>query len=143
MTTNGKRTLLGITYYSLILFMIVLIVFFILGLRSERVYTWAEVCYIIISVLLALEVIYDLTCNFSGSMKFSSGVVLIVLTYITVILSFILFGIMATNGRIPFEMTDIFIMQIGLSYAINILAIIIYCIGTQWSNRNLTNEIKR
>lgn len=143
MTINGKRTLLGITYYSLILFMIVLIVFFILGLRSERVYTWAEVCYIIISVLLALEVIYDLTCNFSGSMKFSSGVVLIVLTYITVILSFILFGIMATNGRIPFEMTDIFIMQIGLSYAINILAIIIYCIGTQWSNRNLTNEIKR
>ena len=143
MTTNGKRTLLGITYYSLILFMIILIVFFILGLRSERVYTWAEVCYIIISVLLALEVIYDLTCNFSGSMKFSSGVVLIVLTYITVILSFILFGIMATNGRIPFEMTDIFIMQIGLSYAINILAIIIYCIGTQWSNRNLNNEIKR
>ena len=142
MTTNGKRTLLGITYYSLILFMITLIVFFILGLRSYRVYTWAEVCYIILSVLLLLLVIYDVICNVRGNMKFSAGMVLIVLTYITAILSFVLFGVMATRGTIPFEMTDIFIMQVAFSYAINITTIIIYCIGTKWANNN-SNTITR
>lgn len=142
MTTNGKRTLLGITYYSLILFMITLIVFFILGLRSERVYTWAEVCYIILSVLLVLLVIYDLMCNYKGDMKFSSGIILIILTYITAILSFVLFGVMAVRGTIPFEMTDIFIMQVAMSYAINILTIIIYCVGAYWGNKNINYQNK-
>ena len=140
MTTSGKRTLLGITYYSLILFMVTLIVFFILALGNDRVYDWAQVCYIILSILLALQVLYDLCCNIRGKMKFSSGLILIVLSFITVILSFILFGSYANNGAVPFEYTDIFSMLLTMSYAINILSIIIYCIGAYWGNRSLNHE---
>ena len=142
MNTSGKKTLLGITYYSLILFMIVLIVFFILGLRNDRVYNWAQICYIILSVLLALEVLFDLCCNMRSNMKFTSGIVLIVLSFITVILSFVVFGSYANGGMVPFEYLDIFIMLLSMSYAINILSIIIYCVGAYWGNRNLNHETK-
>lgn len=143
MNTSSKRTLLGITYYALILYMISLIVFFILGLRSDRVYDWAQTCYTILSILLALQVLFDISCNMRESMKSTSGIILIVLTFINIILSYILFGAYAENGAIPFELTDIFTMQIAMSYAINILAIIIYCVGERWGNKNLSYENKR
>ena len=101
---------------------------------------WATICYIILSVLLALEVVYDMICNNRGDCKFGSGIVLIVLTFITVIMSFILFGDMSVRGAIPLTLTDTFYMQIALSYAINILTIIIYCVGAKLARYRLGEE---
>ncbi len=141
MTESGKKILQYIAYYGMILLMLAYIVFFIFGLQSDRVYTWAMICYEILCGLLVGLVVFDLICNYIGNYKFVSGLILIGLTIFTVAMSFAVYGAVAVKGAIPTDLQDIFYLQVAMSYAINILTIIIYCVGGMMRNRKLTNKI--
>ncbi len=141
MTESGKKILQYIAYYGMILTMLAYIVFFIFGLQSDRVSNWARICYIIICGLLVGLVVFDLICNYMGNYKFISGLILVAITIFTIAMSFAVYGAVAVRGAIPAGLLDIFYLQIAMSYGINILTIVIYCVGGMMRNRKLTNKI--
>lgn len=129
MYTSEKKVLSIMTYFALIAFMVTFVVFIYLALLDTVLPLWARITYYCLISLLVLDIIFDIVCTFTGMGKFVSGFILYVLTFATVILAFVLGGTMSVNGMIPTDTMGIFGGVVALSYAINILSIIIYCLG--------------
>lgn len=129
MYTSEKKVLSMMTYFALIAFMVTFVVFMCITLVDTALPLWATIAYFVLTGFLVLNIIFDIVCTYSNMGKFVSGFILYVLTFATIIIGFVLGGAVSVNGMIPMDTLGIFGSVIGLSYAINILAIIIYCLG--------------
>ncbi len=129
METTGKKVLLILTYYTLMLAMLGLSVFLFITLPSDRLATWIRVVYYILIGLLIALVIFDIICTNTKMNKYISGFILYGLTIAHLVVSFILYTFFARNGIVPADVMDIFMLVLMVSWAINILTIVIYCVG--------------
>lgn len=129
METTGKKILLILTYYTLMLAMVGLSIFLFITLPSERVDLWVKIVYYILVGLLIALVVFDIICTNTRMNKYVAGFILYGLTVLHLVVSFILYTTFAQNGMIPADVLDIFLLILSISWAINILTIIIYCVG--------------
>ncbi len=129
MYTSEKKVLSIMTYFALIAFMVTFVVFMCLALLDTALPLWARITYYVWIGVIVLDIIFDIVCTFTGMGKFCSGLVLYILTFATIIMGFVLGGSLSVGGIIPTDIMGIFGAAVALSYAINILAIIIYCLG--------------
>ena len=129
MYTNEKKTLSIMTYFTLIAFMVTFVVFGYILLTTTTLPLWAEIAYYVLISALVLNVIIDVVCTFSGSAKFTSGFMLYILTFAVVVVSMVLGSALSVGGVIPTETLGLYGGMIGLVSMIDVLAIIIYCLG--------------
>lgn len=137
MKTNANKTLLTIAYFGCILVMLALVVTLIIGLIRMDVALWVKICYIALSVLLVSVIIFDCVCLYTGTTTYIAGFILYALTVAVVIVSFVLYSRLALpSGLIPTADLSLFVFEMGNLVAIDILSIIIYCLG----NINVKNS---
>lgn len=137
MKTNANKTLLTIAYFGCILIMLALVVTLIIGLIRMDVALWVKICYIALSALLVSVVIFDCVCLYTGTTTYIAGFILYALTVAVVIVSFVLYSrLTLTSGLIPTADLSLFVFEVGNLVAIDILSIVIYCLG----NINVKNS---
>ncbi|MBP5651072.1 MAG: hypothetical protein J6X00_00140 [Clostridia bacterium] len=129
MYTGEKKVLSVMTYFALIAFMITFVVFAYILLTTTTLPLWAEIAYYVLISALVLNIILDIVCTFAGSGKFTSGIILYILTFAVIIVSMVLGSSLSVGGVIPTEMLGLYGGMIGLVATINILSIIIYSLG--------------
>ncbi len=136
MEFEQKRVLLNMVYYTTIAVMIALVVFLFISLNSASLANWERVSlYVVIGLLVAL-VIYDIICTCLNRDKYIAGFILYVITLALVILSLIMFAINSANGRLLIDISERFFRLILFSYIIDILVIVIYCVGQSLVKRD-------
>ena len=129
MDANLKKTLLNITYYTLIGGMVAFVVFFMITLAGASMAMWERVAYYILIGLLVAAVVFDIICTMKQSNKYIAGFILYVVTIAVVVLSLIIFALNSANGRLLIDISERFFRLILFSYLINALAVLIYVTG--------------
>lgn len=137
MDANLKRTLLTMTYYTLIGAMVALEIFFMITLAGASLAMWERVVYYILAALLVAVVVYDIICTIMHRQKYIAGFVLYVITIAVFVMSLIVFALNSGNGRLLIDISEKFFRLILFSYIINALAVLIYCTG-----ENLINTVQ-
>ena len=130
MRENAKKSLLTMAFYGMVIVMIAVIVSLFIGIDANGIATWARVCFIIISVLLVLDVLYMIVTMYSSMSAYPVGYILCVLSVATVIVCFI-FHQRLTPGTdlVPMVDLNIFLFMVGNLVIINLLTIAIYITG--------------
>ena len=130
MKENGKKTLLNLMYYGLVIVMIALIVSFFIGINNNGIALWARISSMIICIALTLLVVYMIICIYSGISAFTVGFILYGLTIASVIVSFIYYmRLTPANGLLTPANLSTFMFVIGNLLLINALTIAIYIAG--------------
>ena len=129
MSANAKKILANLVYYTLIGVMVALVVFFVIMLASRRMELYFQIPYYIICGLLVGVVVFDIICTVMHRNKYISAFILYGITLLTIAMSFVAYGLIATNGVVAINLLGKLISLIALSYAINAFAIIIFAIG--------------
>lgn len=129
MEFSGKKILLNIVYYTLIVIMMAIAVSFLIILGMSDMAMYAKIFYFILTVLFMLLIIFDIICTHLDRMKFVSGIVLYVLSIATLVMIFILYGMTASRAMIPTDSVNVFATLSSISLALMILSIVIYCVG--------------
>ena len=135
---DNKKTLCVMTYYTLIGMMVAFAVFFGVFLWMSSTPTFAQVLYTIWLVLIVCAIIFDIIGINANSMRGTIGYVLYVISVVTVIASFIVYGVMSNNGALIGDELSLFTILLALSYGINVLAIIIYAMGNTFSLKHIS-----
>jgi hypothetical protein len=130
MKETGKKTLLNLMYYGLVIVMVALIVSFFIGINNNGIALWARIVSMIICIALALLVVYMIICMYSGISAFPVGFILYGLTIASVIVAFIYYmRLTPANGLLTVVNLNIFMFVIGNLLLINALTIAIYITG--------------
>lgn len=127
MTIRGKKILSIITYYTLLsiaILMASLAILFVLN-RAEMP-MWATVLYTLWSCAVIGTLIFDIICTTSKRMKFISGILIYVLSIISIVVTAILY---LTNASLTSGLTAVF-MPVFTGVAAIILSTTIYMITT-------------
>ena len=142
MDANLKKTLLTMTYYTLIGAMVALEIFFMITLAGASMAMWERVCYYILAGLLVAVTVYDIVCTARHRQKYIAGFMLYIVTIAVVVLSLIVMALNSANGRLLIDISERFFRIILFSYIINALAVLIYCTGEKLIV-NITNRAKK
>ena len=142
MDANLKKTLLTMTYYTLIGGMVALEIFFMITLAGASLAMWERVVYYILAAALVVAVVYDIICTIMHRQKYIAGFVLYVITIVTVVMSLIVFALNSENGRLLLDISEKFFRLILFSYLINALAIAIFCTGEKLIT-TVQNRVKK
>ena len=134
---DNKKTLCVMTYYTLIGMMVAFAVFFGVFLWMSTTPLFAQILYTIWLILIVCAIIFDIIGINANTMRGTIGYVLYIITVVTVIASFVVYGIMSTNGALVGDDLSLFTILLALSYGINILATIIYAMGNTFSLKNI------
>ena len=130
MKNDANKTLLTIAYFGCVLIMLALVVTMFIGLLRENVAMWIKVCYIALACALVAVVVFDCVCVYMGVSTYVAGFILYALTVGVVIVCYIMYTRLAgTNGLIPTADLSLYLFAVGNLLAINILSIIIFCVG--------------
>ncbi len=124
MSVSNKKTLSQISYFTLAILAVLSSVFFINSLARSTVPMWARVTYYIWIGLMVGVVLFDIVCTKTREGKFISGMVVYVLSILSVIVPIILYFMNSDKtGLIP-EFFNVFItvslfsfMTVGLTIA--------------------------
>ena len=130
MKESGKKILLNLVYYTMVILMLAIIVNTFIGINNNDIATWARIVVMIISVLLALLVVYMIICMYSGISAFPVGFILYGLSIATAIVGFIYYmRLSPASGLISTINLNVFLFVVGNLVIINLLTIAIYITG--------------
>lgn len=126
MSIKGKKILSIITYYTLFGIAVIMAAMSILYTITRALPMWAKVLYVLWACAVIGTLIFDIVCTSTKRMKFISGIIVYVLSIISVIVTAILYLVRAglTTG-----LTTTF-MPIYTGVAAIILSTSIYLIAT-------------
>ena len=134
---GSKRGLLTLMYYTTIIFMAVFSVIFAVFLANHLTVTWARIAYYVWLALIVIAICYDIYCVITNNRRYYSGLLLYVITIVTLVASILLFFSFAENGIILATGLFGYISSVFLSYFINALAICIYFMGNHLNAERL------
>jgi hypothetical protein len=129
MEFNGKKILLNMVYYTVCALLLATGVTFMIFLALSDTRTILKVGYFILTTLFVLLMLFDIICTNLTHMKFVSGLVLYVLTIVTIVMAFIVYGTWSTRGMIAVDLVNMFSTLTSMSFILAILNIIIFCVG--------------
>ena len=126
MTVKGKKILSIITYYTLFGIAILMAAMSILFVINRALPLWAKVLYVLWSCVVIGTLIFDVVCTSTKRMKFISGILVYVLSIVSIIVTAILY---LTRAGLATGLTTTF-MPIYTGVAALILSTSIYMIAT-------------
>ena len=140
MRENAKRTLLNMTFFGMIIVMLAIVVTLIAGLFGNEFAGWVRVGFTILSILLVIDVIYQVITIFTHMDSYPAGLFLFILSVATVIMTFILYSRFSVRGgMIMLANLDFFLFAGANLIVINLLSIAIYIVGLYLKQ---PNEVK-
>lgn len=136
MEFQGKRVLLQMVYYTLIGLLLAVSVTFMIFLAISDIMLYSKIGYFILTSLFVLLMVFDIICTNINKMKFISGLILYVLTVLTVVMAFVVYAMNTTNGLIPTDTVNVFITLIAMSFGIAVIDILIFSVGEKFVEYN-------
>ena len=147
MLAKQKNILLAITYYTLATITICFSVLFMVFLASQTTALYQQIMYYILSSLVVLLVALDIIFTVIKSNKFVSGILIFVLTLVTICMGCVLYMLMQVDFAIPTANLFSYIGMMALSYLTTIMLIVLFCVGesmitnsTRISKRKTSND---
>ena len=126
MSIRGKKILSLITYYTLFGIAILMAAMTILFVLNRVVPMWAKVLYVLWACTVIGTLIFDVVCTSSKRMKFISGIIVYVLSIISIIVTAILYLV---SSSLTAGLTAVF-MPVYTGIAAIVLSTTIYMIAT-------------
>lgn len=126
MTIKGKKILSIITYYTLFGIATIMAAMSILFVLNRALPLWSKVLYTIWSCAVIGTLIFDIVCTTTRRMKFISGLIVYVLSIVSIVVTAILY---LTSASLTAGLTAVF-MPIYTGAAAVILSTSIYMIAT-------------
>ncbi len=117
MENSQKRVLLQMTYYTLIGLSIVFTIFFVLRISYSNMPLYIKIIYYIWSGVLILAVIYDIVCTLTNKMKFIVGIILFVLTILSIIMAIDVLFMQGINFKAITSVEIAYFINMSLSFA--------------------------
>jgi len=129
MGASSKNRLLTMTYFGLVAVMIAIVIFFCVTLASASMASWEKTALYVLVILLTLLVIYDIVSTIRHQNKYMVGLILFVLTLVLIAISLIIMALNSANGRLLIDITEKFFRILVFANIIDILAILVFCVG--------------
>lgn len=126
MSIKGKKILSVITYYTLFGIAVLMAALAILFIVNRALPMWSKVLYVIWSCAVIGALIFDIICTTTRRMKFMSGLIVYVLSIVSVVVTVILYLV---NSSLTAGLTAVF-MPIFAGTAAVIISTTIYMIAT-------------
>ena len=126
MTIKGKKVLSIIAYYTLFSIAILMASLSILFILNRVMPMWAKVLYTLWSCAVIGALIFDVVCTTTKRMKFISGIIIYVLSIVSIVVTAILY---LTSASLTAGLTAVF-MPVFTGVAAIILSTTIYMIAT-------------
>ncbi len=126
MDIKKKKILSVITYYTLFAISIIMACLAILFVINRGLPMWAKVLYVLWSCAVIGVLIFDVVCTSTKHMKFISGIMVYVLSIVSIIVTAILYLV---RSGLTTGLTETF-MPIYIGIAAIILSTSIYMIAT-------------
>ena len=126
MSIKSKKILSVITYYTLFGIAVLMSAMSILYVVNRALPLWAKVLYVLWACVVIGALVFDIICTSIRKMKFISGIIVYVLSIVSIIVTAILY---LTNAGLTVGLTTIF-MPIYTGTATIILSTSIYMIAT-------------
>ncbi len=141
MSVSKKKVLSQIVYFTLAILSVLSSIFFVTALARSAVPTWARVTYYIWIGLIIGVIVFDIVCTKTHEGKFISGLIVYVLSVLSVIVPFVLYYMnTGTAGLIP-EFFNVFITVSLFSFLTVALTIATWFVGESLVEHE-TAEIK-
>lgn len=126
-----KKRLLDMTYYALVTVSFLMAVIFMIYLATQPIIMYAKVIYWIITDLLMALIIFDIVCTNIKKYKFTAGVILYVLTLVTLAITIVAYVSLSTNLILTATQLFPYLALLVLSWVVNIFTIILYSVGVK------------
>ncbi|MBQ7798494.1 MAG: hypothetical protein IJ371_05165 [Clostridia bacterium] len=126
MSVKGKKILSLITYYTLFGIAILMAAMTILFVLNRVVPMWAKVLYVLWACVVIGTLIFDIVCTSTKRMKFISGIIIYVLSIVSIIVTAILYLV---RSSLTAGLTATF-MPVYTGIAAIVLSTTIYMIAT-------------
>lgn len=126
MSLRSKKILSILTYYTLFGIATLMAVMTALFALNRVVPMWAKVLYVLWACTVIGTLIFDIVCTTTKRMKFISGILVYVLSIISIIVTAILY---LTNSTLTAGLTAVF-MPVFTGLAAIVLSTTIYMIAT-------------
>ena len=111
MSAEKKTLISSIAYYTLALLALAASIIFVMNLMTDLLPAWARVVYYIWIAIAIGVIIYDAICTMTGEGKFISGIVVYILSVLSVVMAAVLYFI---NGGMTGLGAEIFGMFISI-----------------------------
>ena len=136
MENNQKRSLLNLSYYTLIILGIITSVLFAIRVASTAIPALIQVVYYVWTAVLVITLIFDVICTRNGGRKYISGMIFYILFVLCAIVPMVIFFTQGlTFAGITLAETNYFI-NIVLSFIPIILGIYAFIFGERIINFN-------
>jgi len=144
MQVKGKRILSVLTYYTLIGLALALAVGFLFALIFRDYPMWAEVIYFIWGGVVIATVIFDIVCTATNHMKFVSGIMVYVLSVLSIIVPVLLYLMNTTKLGLGMTFGPVFILITSLSLLTSLFLIAEFVVGEALIEHNTAaTELKQ
>jgi len=129
MSVSNKKTLSSIVYYTLAILAVCSSAFFVVSLVRSTVPTWARIVYFIWIGLIIGAVLFDVVCTRAREGKFISGLIVYVLSILSVIVPLVLYFMNSNNMGILPDFFNVFISVSIMSFITVGLTIATWVVG--------------
>lgn len=126
MSIKGKKILSIITYYTLFAIAIIMAALTILFTINRALPMWAKVLYVLWACTVIGVLVFDVICTSTKRMKFISGIIVYVLSVLSIVVTCILYLV---NTGLSAGLTSTF-MPIFAGTAAVVISTSIYLIAT-------------
>lgn len=126
MSIKSKKILSILSYYTLAVLAFIMAVLTIMYVVNRDVPTWASILYIFWAVIVIGTLIFDIICTSLRHMKFISGIIVYILSVVSIIVTVILYLVRAGLAT---GLTTTF-MPIYIGVAALIMSTTLYMIAT-------------
>lgn len=133
MDIRDKRMLSCLAYYTLLIISLGLSVLFCIALATYAVPVWAMIIYYVWTAIAIGVLLYDAYCMFIKGSKYISGLVLYFLAISAVIMSMVLYFVLAGGiAAIPAGDVAMYEVLMALSGGITLFTIATFMVG-EWN----------
>lgn len=129
MSVSSKKTLSQISYYTLTILAVLSSAFFVISLVRSTVPTWARVVYFIWIGLIIGAVVFDIVCTRTHEGKFISGMIIYILSILSIIVPVVLYFMNSNNMGILPDFFNVFISVALMSFITVGLTIATWMVG--------------
>ena len=144
MSVEKKKALSKLTYFTLVILTLCAVAFFIYCLNVRAVAMWAKVIYYVWSGLVIGVVIFDVICTRSGEAKYVSGLLVYVLSVLSVVVACILYFVNSGFMPLSADFFTLFLSVAIVSLMVSGYLIATWCVGESLvEHATAENELRK
>lgn len=130
MDLTAKKVLVNLFYYSLAFLIVLFSVLFMVLIGTKTLATYQMIIYYIWAGIAIAVVVFEVFASMRNRYKLVVGLIIYGLTFLCLLVGFIVYAALQTNGIIPAASLDVFSVLIYFSLAISIALITLFVLGT-------------